>query len=258
MAQGEFLWCDLATFDVDKTLAYYRKLFDWDLKPEEFADGSTYYYASGKREVTAGIYEMPKVYRGSGMPSFWMSYIGVDDIMEACELVETLGGQVVLGPASFGRGAAIAMIEDPQGARFTLFTGSYLQPRSNKMVAGAHYWNELYTPDPEGAANFYGELFGWKVQEADDKGRHLVNNLAGSPATAFQNNIKSSAPLDSPQWTVSFAAADLEQFVSNLPLPDRDNIIWIKNRKSAAICVTDPNGAPYVVAQVIEGGGWFT
>jgi len=42
MAQGEFLWCDLATFSVEETLKYYRDLFEWELKPEEFPDGSTY------------------------------------------------------------------------------------------------------------------------------------------------------------------------------------------------------------------------
>ena len=257
MAQGEFLWCDLATFDVDKTLAYYQERFGWDFKSEEFSDASTYYYASGKGDVTAGIYEMPNEYRQSGMPSFWMSYIGVDDITGACEQIEALGGSVVLGPASFGRGAAIALIEDPQGARFTLFTGSYLQPRSTKMISGSHYWNELYTPDLEGAREFYGALFGWKVQAPDGKGRSLVENLAGSPTTVFQDNNAAPAPLDSPQWTVSFATDQLDKLVEDLPVAKREQLIWIKNGQSAAICLTDPNGAAYVVAQVISEAGWF-
>jgi len=139
MAQGEFLWCDLATFDVDETLKYYRNLFGWDMKPEEFPDGSTYYYASGDKEVTAGIYEMPAEYRAENMPSFWMSYIGVDDIIESCSQVAELGGKVLLGPASFGKGAAIAMIEDPFGARFTFLHFTWLEgtkTRCNRQTSG--------------------------------------------------------------------------------------------------------------------------
>ncbi len=258
MAQGEFLWCDLATFNVDQTLAYYRQRFDWQFNSEEFPDGSVYYYASGAKDVTAGIYEMPQIYKDQEMPSYWMSYIGVDDIIASCEKVAELGGKVLLGPAMFGRGAAIALIEDPLGARFTFFTGSYLQPRSNKMVAGSNYWNELYTPDPDAIAEFYKALFGWKVEAADKTGRRLVHNLAGSPTTAIQKNTSSPAPLDKPQWTVSFATPDLEHFVEGLASYDRERMIWIKNRNSAAVCVTDPNGAAYLVAQLIDGGGWFT
>jgi len=257
MAQGEFLWCDLATFDVDETLKYYRNLFGWDMKPEEFPDGSTYYYASGDKEVTAGIYEMPAEYRAENMPSFWMSYIGVDDIIESCSQVAELGGKVLLGPASFGKGAAIAMIEDPFGARFTFFTGSYLQPRSTKMVAGGHYWNELYTPDPDSAAAFYGTLLGWKVQKPDATGRRRVNNLAGSPTTAFLSTENSPAPLNEPQWTVSFACQNIDSFAESLSPLSRENMLWIKNKRGAALCVTDPNGAVFVVSQVIEEHGWF-
>ncbi len=258
MAQGEFLWCDLATFDVEETLAYYRNLFDWDLKPEEFPDGSTYFYASGANEVTAGIYEMPQVYRDQGMSSFWMSYIGVDDIIASCELAQKLGGKLLLGPASFGKGAAIAMIEDPFGARFTFFTGSYLQPRSTKMVAGSHFWNELYSPDPDAAEIFYGGLFGWKFAPPDATGRRRVDNLAGSPTTAIQENTSAAKPLDTPQWTVSFACADMDAFVANLSPQDRDALLWVKNKRGAAACITDPNGAAFMVSQVMDDGRWFS
>ena len=258
MAQGEFLWCDLATFDVERTLNYYRELFDWDLKSEEFPDGSVYHYASGQNDVTAGIYEMPQEYKADGMPSFWMSYIGVDDISASCERAISLGGKVLLGPAMFGNGAAIAMIEDPQGARFTFFTGSYLQPRTTKMVAGSHFWNELYTPEPEQAATFYSALLGWKMGKPDEDGRTRVNNLAGSITTAIQDCTKMPASLNKAQWSVSFACEDLENFVSRLPGAPEESGLWVKNKNGAAVCVTDPNGALFMVSQVVEQGGWFS
>ncbi len=257
MAQGEFVWCDLATFEVDQALDYYKGLFGWELVPEKFSDGSRYYYASCFDEITAGLYEMPDEFRDDGMSSFWMSYVGVDDIIEACQSVRELGGKVVLGPASFGRGAAIAMIEDPCGACFTLLSGTYLQPRSTKMVDGGHFWNELFTTDLDRSVAFYSGLFGWKSAETDGQARLLINNLAGSLVTAFQDCSVTPAPLDKPQWTVSFATHDLDSFVKRLKVEEQDKLIWVKNRKAASICAADPNGAIFIVSQVNQDGGWF-
>ena len=73
MGHGEFLWCDLATFGVNDVLKFYRTAFDWRFNSETFPDGSVYHYAANDRDVTAGIYEMPSVYREQNMASFWMS-----------------------------------------------------------------------------------------------------------------------------------------------------------------------------------------
>ena len=257
MAQGEFIWCDLATFDVDQTIEHYKALLGWDLVPEKFSDGSRYYFASSSGEVTAGVYEMPDEFRDDDMASFWMSYVAVDDIIDACALVRELGGKVLMGPASFGRGAAIAMIEDPTGAIFSLFSGSYLQPRSTKMVDGGYFWNELFTNDVERSVAFYRGLFGWKPAERDGKKRRLIHNLADSLVTAFQDCSELPAPLNKPQWTVSFATSDLNSFMHALPQQEQDKLVWVKNRNAASICVSDPNGAAFIVSQVSGDSGWF-
>jgi hypothetical protein len=126
------------------------------------------------------------------------------------------------------------------------------------MVAGGHFWNELYAPDLDAAAVFYSSIFGWKVGKPDAAGRCAVKDLAGSPATAFQDSTPSEMPLNTPQWTVSFACNDIDRFVKNLSPLDRENMLWIKNKQGAAICVTDPNGAAFVVSQVTPQTRWFS
>lgn len=248
MAQGEFLWCDLATFDVVTTLDYYRRLFQWEVKTEDFNDNSVYYYVSSSKDVTAGVYEMPQEFKDQNMPSFWMSYIGVDDVVESLKLVEKLGGTLILGPATFGNGAKIAMVEDPTGARFTLFSGTYLQPRSTEMIPGAHFWNELYTSDPEKSAAFYSELFGWAIESDHEDGNWRVNNLAGRLTTAFQDCSKAIEPLNVPQWTVCFAVEDLETFVMESFSGADGEAKWTRNANGAALCLKDPNGAIFLVS----------
>lgn len=257
MAHGEFLWCDLATFDVVNALKFYGPIFDWDLKSEEFADGSIYYYASNKNDVIAGIYEMPREYRESGMDSFWMSYIGVDDVVEAIKTATAHGGNLVLGPATFGHGATIAMLEDPFGAKFTVFSGSHLQPRSMKMVHGAHFWNELYTTDTDQAIDFYTTLFNWKISNPDANGRARVDNLADRLTTAI-HQINEDTPIKTPQWTVSFASEEVEEVKSRLLAAAVPMIENAHNAPGRDICVKDPNGAIFFISQIGERRNWFT
>ena len=54
----------------------------------------------------------------------------------------------------------MAVIQDPQGAFF--WSGSRAAPGADLVNApGALCWNELGTPDMDGSAAFYGDLFGW-------------------------------------------------------------------------------------------------
>jgi len=66
------------------------------------------------------------------------------------------------------------------------------------------------------------------------------------------------ASLNKAQWSVSFACEDLENFVSRLPGAPEESGLWVKNKNGAAVCVTDPNGALFMVSQVVEQGGWFS
>ena len=51
--------------------------------------------------------------------------------------------------------------------------------------AGAFFWNELMTPDVEGAKAFYGRLFGWEARTVPmpgpDGGAYTDFSLAGMP-----------------------------------------------------------------------------
>ena len=256
MAQGEFLWCDLATFEVEDVLPVYAALFDWTYRSETFAHGAIYHYASNDRDVTAGIYEMPAEYRKDGMQSFWMSYVGIDNIVDGIDTVVAEGGRVILGPASFGVGASIAMIADPDGAILTLFSGSHLQHRPQPMFHGRHFWNELFARNVDRACHFYDRVFGWKFEEVDG-GMH-VRNMAGAPTACIQPIHKDTPSGAKPHWAVSFAADDL------VTLKSRCEAHNLATRTSTGIdgrerlCVTDRNGASfYAVTTDARRVSWF-
>lgn len=256
MGHGEFLWCDLATFGANDALKFYGGVFRWRFTTETFPDGSVYHYATHRDDVTAGIYEMPEIYRDAGMPSFWMTYVGVDEISPSIDLATKLGGRLILGPASFGAGAAIAMLEDPLGARFTIFTGNHLQPRRRNMVDGSHAWDELLTPDVEAATAFYGELFNWKFDPPDTTGRRLVRNLALSITSEFRP-VPADAQAGVAGWKTGFATTSArETIAATLKVGGREmNVPGLVTRDEHFLA--DQNGSIFAIKEIGQRRTWL-
>jgi len=242
MGHGEFLWSDLGAFGAEDLLDFYGSLFGWTYRTEKFPGGPNYHYADYRGDVAAGL-------------SFWMSYIGVDDIEDAVSLAEKLGGRKVLGPATFGHGAAIAMIEDPTGTLFTLFDGQHLQPRPYKPRSGRAFWTELLTPDFKTSAAFYSGLFNWRIEQPNDKGLALVRNMAQS-ATA---SLREVTPRDTPKevrWQVTFAVDKLEQ--ARRVVQDGGGTVLDAADEVGRCLVSDPTGIQFNIAETRTRRGWFT
>ena len=129
MAHGEFIWADLSSYRPDVTRPFYSQIFEWS-----FDD----YAALVSKRPTSGLYQMPQKFIDMGMPSFWMSYIAVDDVEAAVKTAGEMGGKVELGPAPFVGGGEYALIRDPLGAGFTVYNGTALEgaPSCN----GWTYW----------------------------------------------------------------------------------------------------------------------
>lgn len=255
MGHGEFLWCDLATFGVNDILKFYRAAFEWRFNSETFPDGSVYHYASNTRDVTAGIYEMPTIYREQGMASFWMTYIGVDEVGPAIDHATELGGRLLLGPATFGIGAAIAMIEDPLGAVFTVFSGRNLQPRRKTMEDGCHVWDSLLSEDPDASAEFYGGLFNWRIDPPDADGRRLIRNLARSATSQIRKPDVIDGDKPS-RWNVGFAVNDLPDFLARVKGAG-GNVVANGSTPGKETFVADTNGARFSVRKIGQSKTWL-
>jgi predicted enzyme related to lactoylglutathione lyase len=67
---------------------------------------------------------MPLEQTGAGTPPNWMPYFGHEDVERLLTEVAGLGGQVLNGPVHMPQGT-IAVIGDPQGAAFAVWTGEY-------------------------------------------------------------------------------------------------------------------------------------
>jgi uncharacterized protein len=108
---GSMTWADLLTPDPDTAADFYGRLFGWTF--EEAPETGGYRVISNGERDNGGIMPMEG-------PSKWVPYFGHEDVDRLVGEVET----VYNGPMKMWEGR-IALLGDPQGAVFAVWTGHY-------------------------------------------------------------------------------------------------------------------------------------
>lgn len=109
-------WAELATRDLDRAEAYYRRLFGWRMQAQPAA-ASGYRVFSDDRRRLGGLMQMGPEW--GEMAPHWSIYLQVHDVDACAARAVALGGRVLLAP--FDAGAdRIARLSDPRGAAFYL------------------------------------------------------------------------------------------------------------------------------------------
>ncbi len=158
---GMFCWMDLGTDDALAAKAFYTGLFGWDAEDRPMGDDAIYtMFSRGGRHICA-LYG-----RGDaqGLPA-WMSYIAVADVDVTAAKSRDAGARSVGEPFDVFDSGRMAIVEDPTGAHVALWqAGNHI---GAGLVNGPDLWclNQLNASDPERAATFYTEVFGWRFEE---------------------------------------------------------------------------------------------
>jgi predicted enzyme related to lactoylglutathione lyase len=211
---GTFCWTDLSTTDQDAAKRFYGELFGWQAQDMPAGDGVVYSMMQLDGSNVAAIAPQPQQQREMGAPPAWNSYVSVESADATVERARALGGTVHAEAFDVLQAGRMAVLQDPQGAFLLAW-----QPRGHFGAAlvnapGALCWNELATPDLDGAAGFYGELFGWSVKDAPGMAsRYLVIESRG----ASNGGMREPEPPDvPPHWLVYFAVDDAEQALARV------------------------------------------
>jgi len=241
MAHGEFIWCDLSAYEPDKAMSFYASVFGWSWQRET---GEGMHIALCGGTPNAALYQMPEKFMQMGMPSFWMSYIAVNDVAAAVATARKMGGKVELGPEEFPGGGRYALIRDPLGAGFTVLEGETGAPVSG--APGARAGHGLFVSDAQAIIPFYEALFGWSF----DTGAGGVRPVRLGGKTLFHcHEIPDPAVRGKEQyWAVLFVQSrPLSEIARNgghietkLDLPE-----------GRAVLARDPHGAAFIL---LKGG----
>ena len=123
------------------------------------SDGK-YFIARIRGGDVAGVGSLPP---GAPPMATWNTYIWVDSAEDAAVRAREAGGRVVSEPFDVMDAGRMAVLTDPEGAAFCVWQAKGHKGARVVNEHGSLNFNGLATRDPEGAAAFYGTVFGWKT-----------------------------------------------------------------------------------------------
>lgn len=209
---GNPCWYELATSDLTAAGQFYDKVLGWTVA-DSGMPGFEYHLARMGDAMVAGMMAMPKDV--SGMPPCWMIYFAVDDCDQFCKDAVAAGASVHREPADIPNTGRFAILADPTGAAFGVLQPEPMTPSAegqsfDQQKAGHGNWNELMSPDPEAAFDFYSKLLGWTKGEAMDMGEMGTYQLVrrnGVDIGAIQPQGQSPVPAWLPYFGVNGSTA---------------------------------------------------
>lgn len=117
---GAIGWIDLTCSNAEEVRDFYSKVIGWEAENVPMGNYFDYNMVNpDSKEPKAGICHKQGV--NKDLPTAWMIYFIVEDILQSIENVKKLGGKVLIEPKKMGSQGAFAVIQDPAGAYCALF-----------------------------------------------------------------------------------------------------------------------------------------
>ena len=219
-SNNPFVWCDLMTRHAGPSVAFYSSVIGWQAEDAN-VPGRHYMVLSAGGTPMGGIGELPASAREAGARPGWSGYIGVDDVDAYVARVREAGGSLHREAEDIPGVGRFAVVADPQGAAFILFTplqGGMAPPAGGKP--GHVGWYELHAADREAAFAFYSSLFGWTKTDAIDLGpmgiyqTFAIGGSFGAGMIGGMMTKTESFPV--PTWVYYFIVDDTGSAVSRV------------------------------------------
>jgi predicted enzyme related to lactoylglutathione lyase len=205
---GRFVWHELMTPDPAGAAAFYPKVLPWRTAPSSLP-GYTIFMA-GQTQI-GGLMASPG--DASAATAHWLIYVGTPNVDSTCTQAQGLGAHLVKAPADIPNVGRFAVLADPQGATFAVFTPG-AGPAPADPPQGGFTWHELQTTDIAAALRFYGALFGWKAGRAHDMGAMGVYQIITHGGKDVGGLARPAAPSAAPSWLSYVHVADATRAVA--------------------------------------------
>jgi len=234
---GSFVWCELLTTDTAAAESFYKKVVGWTAKPFG-PDGSYTVFNNSLDSGVGGVMKLPDSAKQMGAPPHWMMYIGTPNVDETVTKIVQLGGRVHKQAEDIPTVGRFAVVQDPFGASFAVFTPKPApgSPEPKRGGTGDFSWFELYTPNPDGAWKFYQTLFGWEKTSAMDMGEMGVYQMFGRGGNVPNGGIMKPPPGAPASW-MPYAR--------------------VKDAKASAAAATAAGGKIVRGPMEVPGGDWI-
>jgi predicted enzyme related to lactoylglutathione lyase len=214
---GRFVWYDLMTTDKAAALSFYQAVVGWGTAPGGVGDRDYTILSAGPTPI-GGAMDLPQTAREAGARPSWIGYIGVDDVDAAVARLEAAGGGVHRAAEDIPDVGRFAVVHDPQGATFTLFSpsGGQRAPEVAAGTPGHAGWHELHAANGEDAFAFYAAQFGWTKDRALDMGSMGTYQLFATGGEAVGGMMTKMPNIPVPVWLYYFNVDDTAAAVARI------------------------------------------
>ena len=251
--RGRFVWYDLMTTDQEKAIDFYSEVVGWTT--EDWPQAPTRYpmWKPAAGGMIGGSVPLPADQAKGGVPQHWIGYIATPNVDETIEAAKQLGANVLSPPIDIPTVGRSAVLTDPQGAVFAIFTPEGDAPGHEGAPAeGEVSWHELYTTDWEAAFDFYSKLFGWQKGQAMDMGpmgTYQIITRNGRDIGGLMNKPDASMPS---AWSYYFRVPDINDVVNRIKARGGQVLNGPMEVPGGDIIVnaSDPQGGMFSVHQV--------
>ena len=118
---GALCWSELTTRDPKRAEAFYTALFGWTAKHSAPSSVMEYTELHNQGKTGVGMMAMPAE-MPAHVPSYWMPYFQVGDCDGSANQAKGLGAKLMVGPHDIPGTGRFAILSDPQGAMFAVYT----------------------------------------------------------------------------------------------------------------------------------------
>lgn len=194
--RGRFVWYDLMTSDPVRAREFYTRVAGWGTVEWEGPMPYTMWTVSSV--PIGGIMPLPA---DGGTPPHWLAYISSPDTDATVKEAEGLGAKTVVAPHDIATVGRFAVMSDPQGAVFAIFTPAKQAPgHEGQPEPGEFSWHELATTEPPAAFRFYAKLFGWEKTTAMDMGELGTYQMYGRAGVELGGIFPKPPQMPGPAW----------------------------------------------------------
>ena len=254
---GSFCWWSLMTKDVEKANDFYQHLFNWSLHEMEIPgqENAAIYAADN-----GGFGNPVPLANDFPGPSHWIAYIAVENVDETCQHAEKIGGKVCVPAFDIPTVGRTAVITDPAGAVFHIFTPVNEEENLNMIGNGPGEicWMELMVKNPTPLLPFYTELFGWQFSEpmAINGVEYISFEINGDIVGGILEQPP-NVPEMPPAWMNYFAVQSVDEWAEKVQ-SSGGKIVMPKTEMPKTgffACMEDPTGAHAYLFEAIAAQG---
>lgn len=239
---GFFSWVDLTTSDAGAAKDFYGGLFGWDFEDNEIpGDGGVYTMCKVDGDYVAAI-------PGSTdqAPPHWNSYVTVASADESATRAKELGAHVIEGPFDVMEAGRMALFQDPTGAALCVWEARDAIGAERVNEPGCLTWNELHTPDPDKALEFYGGLFGWTAEEMET-GEGNPRYVVIRNGERTNGGVMDAQRGEPPHWVPYFVAESRDAACDRVEELSGKAWARLDMQQGKIAFLSDPQGAPFAL-----------